>query len=529
MVAEPLHARPFSRPPIIHGAALALAACLLAGCLPKVAETVKPVPDMPDAWSALPADGRAVTAADWWQVYDDPVLERLVEEALAQSADIAAAVARVDEARALVAITEADRRPVIDLNADANRSRISRRTGPLPPGAPVERNDYRLALNASYELDLWDRLRNATEAARAELLAAQAAGDTVRIAVAASVAQSYFTLRALDLQIATTQRTIDVRERALELQRKRVEAGVLAEFDLRQVEAELAGVRAQLPPLIGSREREEAALAVLLGRSPRGIMGEVFPSSPGPLPGGEGSVVAPADAGGLQDRDADLGLIAPVIPAGVPSELLLRRPDIVEAERRLAAANAQVAIARVAHFPSIALTGYLGTESAALGSLFSGPAGIWRAALALAQPIFAGGRLHAELETVAARERQALAHYQGAIQAAFRDVRSALASQAQARASFDAEQARVRALAETVRLAQLRYEGGLSSQIELLDAERNLLAAELNRIEALRTHRVAIAALLQALGGGWETATVAPAQAGAQEDKGLSGFPPARQ
>jgi multidrug efflux system outer membrane protein len=156
------------------------------------------------------------------------------------------------------------------------------------------------------------------------------------------------------------------------------------------------------------------------------------------------------------------------------------------------------------------LTGYLGTESAALGGLFSGPAGIWQAALALAQPIFAGGRLEAELDVASARERQALARYQGVIQAAFRDVRSALASQAQARASFDAEDARVRALAESVRLARLRYEGGLASQIELLDAERNLLAAELNRIEALRAHRVAIAALLQALGGGWETAPTSP-------------------
>ncbi|MGH8666564.1 MAG: TolC family protein [Burkholderiales bacterium] len=501
----------------LRSAALALAACVLAGCLPNAAETVKPALEMPVAWQALPADGRAITVADWWNVYGDPVLERLVDEALAQSTDIAAAVARVDEAHALVAVTEADRRPVIDLTADADRSRISRRSGmALPPGSPVERNNYRLALNASYELDLWNRLRNATEAARAELLAAQAARDTVRIAVTASVAQSYFTLRALDLQIATTQRTIDVRSRALDLQRKRVEAGVLAELDLRQVEAELAAVRAQLPPLIGSREREEAALAVLLGRSPRAIMAEVIPSPPPPLPKGEGSVVPPADAGGLQDRDADLGLIAPVIPAGVPSELLLRRPDIVEAERRLAAANARVAIARVAHFPSIALTGYLGTESAALGGLFSGPAGIWQLAAALVQPIFAGGRLDAELEAVSARERQALARYQGVIQAAFRDVRSALASQTQARASFDAEQARVRALAETVRLARLRYEGGLASQLELLDAQRSLLAAELNRIEALRAHRVAIAALLQALGGGWDTPPVAPAEAGGQ-------------
>jgi outer membrane protein, multidrug efflux system len=307
--------------------------------------------------------------------------------------------------------------------------------------------------------------------------------------------QSYFALRALDLQIETAQRTIEVREQALGLQRKRVEAGVLAELDLRQVEAELAGVRAQLPPLAGQRAREEAALAVLLGRSPRAIMSEVV----------------------ARQADTDLGLIAPVVPAGVPSELLLRRPDIVEAERRLAAANTRVAIARVAHFPSIALTGYLGTESAALSSLFSGPAGIWRAALALAQPIYAGGRLQAELDIAAARERQTVALYQGAIQAAFRDVRSALASQTQARASFDAEQARVRALAESVRLARLRYEGGLASQLELLDAERNLLAAELNRIDALRAHRAAIAGLMQALGGGWDDTPVAPAPAGPRQ------------
>jgi multidrug efflux system outer membrane protein len=467
---------------IAHRLAAAAFAVSLAGCLPNVPETVKPALDMPASWETLPLDGRGVTVDRWWTVYGDPVLERLVDEALERSSDIALAVARVDEARALVAVTEADRLPVIDATADVDRTRISRRTGPLPPGSPVERNNYRIAVVASYEIDLWDRLRNATEAARSELLAAQAARDTVRIAVAASVAQAYFALRALDLQIETTERTIEVRTRGLELQRLRVEAGVLAELDLRQVEAELAAVRAQLPAFIGNRAREEAALAVLLGRSPRAIMAEVVPVQ----------------------ANADLGLLPPVVPGGVPSELLLRRPDIVEAERRLAASDARVAIARVAHFPSISLTGYLGTESAALANLFTGPAGIWQAAALLAQPIFAGGRLDAELDAVVARRRQALARYQGVIQAAFRDVRSALASQAQARASVEAEQARVAALAETVRLAQLRYEGGLASQLELLDAQRNLLAAELNRIEALRAHRAAIAAVLQALGGGWE-------------------------
>jgi multidrug efflux system outer membrane protein len=478
---------------LLQAAGAAAAACLLAGCLPKAAEPLKPALEMPAAWQDLPADGRAITVAHWWSLYDDPVLTRLVEEALAHSSDIAQAVARVDEARALAVMSEASRRPYVDLNAEADRHRTSQRAGvPLPAGTPVERNNFRVTLNASYEIDLWDRLRNAAEAARAELLAAQASRDTVRIAVAAAVAQSYFALRALDLQIDTAQRAIEVRSRALELQRKRVEAGVLAELDLRQIEAELAAVHAQLPPLTGARAREEAALAVLLGRSPRAILAEIVP----------------------RQADTDLGLVPPVVPAGMPSELLLRRPDIVEAERRLAAANARVAIARVSHFPSIALTGYLGAESAALGSLFTGPAGIFRLAAALAQPIYAGGRLDAEVDLARARENQALARYQNVIQSSFRDVRSALASQAQARASFEAEQARVRALAEAVRLARLRYEGGLASQIELLDAERNLLAAELNRIEALRAHRAAIASLVQALGGGWDVPSAAPERAG---------------
>lgn len=463
---------------IVAALAVALA---LGACIPNSAP-VRPTFELPAQWNGAPPDGRVIRIASWWTLYGDPVLERLVEEALAANMDLVAAAARVDEARAVVAQTEADRRPYVDATLDADRRRASENTGAfLTPGGPVIRNNIRATVNASYEFDLWDRMRNATAAARAALLAAEAARDTVRIALTAQVAQSYFALRALDAQIAVGRRAIEVRSESLELQRKRVEAGVLAELDLRQVEAELAAVRAQLAPLEGARAREEAALAVLLGRGPRAIMEEVV----------------------TVDDDARLAQPAPVVPAGLPSELLLRRPDIIEAEQRLEAANARVVIARVAHFPSIALTGYLGWESATLGALFSSPAAIWNMAAALAQPIYTGGRLAAELDATTARERQALARYQSVVQGAFRDVRAALATQAQARATFDAEQARVAALQESVRLARLRYEGGLSSQLEVLDAERQLLAAELNRIDALRVQHAAIANLMQALGGGW--------------------------
>lgn len=462
--------------------AIALAAIALAGCTPQANAPVRPAHDLPGQWNAMPADGRPIAAAKWWNVFEDPALDRMIDEALTNNLDIAAAVARIDEARAVVAQNDAARRPFVDSSIQGDRSQSSLRTVNQMPNAPRERNNVRATVNASYEIDLWDRLANASAAARSELLAAEAARETVRIAVAAQVARSYFALRALDTEIEVTLRAAASRERTLDLQRKRVEAGVLAALDLRQVESELAAVRSQLAPLQGARIREEAALATLLGRSPRAIM--------------DGAVQPPGSP--------PLAQPLPVVPAGLPSDLLLRRPDIVEAEQRLEAANARVAIARVAHFPSIALTGYLGWESAALGSLFSGPAGIWRAAAALAQPIYAGGRLRAEVDAATARERQALAQYQGAIQAAFRDVRSALASQAQARATYVAEQERVAALEDTERLARLRYEGGLSSQLELLDAQRGLLAAQLNLAEALRAQYAAIADLMQALGGGWE-------------------------
>ena len=189
------------------------------------------------------------------------------------------------------------------------------------------------------------------------------------------------------------------------------------------------------------------------------------------------------------------------MPAGLPSELLLRRPDLVEAEQRLIALNARVAAARAAYFPSIELTGLLGSESQALSSLFTGPAGIWSLAAVVAAPIFAAGRLEAQVDAARAREQQALAAYQGAIQNAFREVRAALAAQARARESYEAEGARVTALAATLRLARLRYSNGLASQLDVIDAERGLLAAEIARYEALRAQRAAVADLYRALGG----------------------------
>jgi multidrug efflux system outer membrane protein len=449
---------------------------LVGGCASPVSYE-RPAVELPAAWKEsaprFAGDGR------WWRIYQDADLEKVIDEALARNADLVLAVARVDEARALLGESESFLFPSVEARGSAARQQISTRTATSFPGIPREFNSYRGTLNVSYEPDLFGRVRAGTEAARADVSATEAARDGVRLALAAQVAKSWFTLRSLDEQVALTQRTLGLREHALNLQRKRFEGGVISSFELKQLEAEQAAARAQLPPLHRDREREEAALLVLVGKTPK----EVFET-------------------GVQRREAADEKPAPsAVPSGMPSELLLRRPDLVEAERRLAAANARVAVARSEMFPSIALTGALGSESAQLRNLFSGPAMLWTLAAAVTQPIFSGGRLEARNDAARARERAALAQYEKAIQNAFSEVRAALAAQSRSLESYEAESARADALAETLRLGRLRYENGIASQLDVVDAERGLLAARVARIEALRAHRAAIADLFRALGG----------------------------
>jgi multidrug efflux system outer membrane protein len=457
-------------------------AALLAGCAGLRPDYAKPEMDLPAGWGDAPADGTRAQAAEWWKVYGDPVLDRLVEEALARNGNLMLAAARVDEARALVGLAAADQRPQVNATVDRDRTRISQRSPtPLPPGFNPTNNDTRVALGVSYEIDLWGRLRNATRAARAELLSTEAARETVRIALTSDVAQAYFALRAFDGQLEATRRSLASRTESLELQKKRVEVGDISDYDYRQLEADVAAARAQVPVLEQQRAQQESALAVLLGWSPRAIY--------------DGKLAAGEDPEGQT--------AAIVVPTGLPSDLLLRRPDLVQAEQALIAANTRVAVARAAYFPAISLTGFLGSESVALSDLFTGPAGIWQAAIALGQPIYAGGRYDAQVQAAGARERQALAQYGLAVQNAFREVRDALVAQTKAQERLQAESDRVAALRTTLRFARLRYQNGMTSQLEVLDAERNLLAGEQNRIDALRAQRAAVADLFKALGGTW--------------------------
>lgn len=464
-----------------HRAGLLLATLALAGCANLFPPHQPPAVELPAAWPGLSEQAARYDEPEWWKIYGDPALDRLIEEALASNHDIAVATARIHEARAQVTLADVEREPTLTGTFTPSITRNSQRgPNPMPPGTRVTSRNNVLRLNAAYEIDLWGKLRGASAAARADLLATEYARNTVRNALAADIAQGYFALLALDAQIATARRTLQTREEVLKLQQLRMQSGVSSEFEVRQVEAEVAGVKSLLPQLERDRGQQQNALAVLLGRSPRVLV--------------EGQVAL----------GAPLTPAAMVVPSGLPSELLLRRPDLQQAEQRLIAANARIGVARAAYYPSISLTGFLGGESRSLSDLFSGPARIFSFAVDLMQPIFGAKRIGASVDVARAQEEQAVAQYRQAIANAFRDVQDALIAQQSARSIVEAEHARVGALKSALALARLRYDNGISSQLEVLDAERNLLQAELDRTEADRSHRAAIVDLFQAMGGGWK-------------------------
>jgi len=459
----------------------ALSSTLLAGCFTLGPDYRRQTVDVPDAWPEPMTT--ASVPAEWWRGYQDPVLDAMIQEALGHNADLRLAIARVDEARASLGVARADQWPGVSANGSASRNRASEDSALALPGTDPIYNNVRATLDASYEIDFWGKYRRATEAARAELLAIQFNRNAVRLALIADVLRGYFNLRSLDAQVAITKRTVSTRLASLSLQRERFAAGVASELELRQVEAEAAAAQALLPALETQLARQETALSVLLGRSPREIVG----STP--------------------ERGAAIEALTvpPAVPAGLPSDLLEHRPDLRQAEQQLIAANARIGQAKAAYFPTISLTGLLGGESTKLADLFSAPARIWQASGSAAQTVFDAGRTGSRVKAAKAREQQALAQYQSAIQNAFRDTLDALVAQRKARETLDAEQARVNALESALSHARLRYENGVTSLLDVLDAERGLLAAELNRVEAQRAQLAATADLFKALGGGWES------------------------
>jgi multidrug efflux system outer membrane protein len=336
--------------------------------------------------------------------------------------------------------------------------------------------------SASWEIDLWGKLRYATDAARAALLSTEEGRRSVILSLVTSVANSYVNLRDLDQQLYIARRTAKIREDSYHIFSVRFQAGYVSELELSQAKSDLEQVISTIPPLEKNIAQQENALGLLLGRNP------------GPIPRGKSI--------------NDLGM--PDIPAGLPSDLLSQRPDIRQAEQNLRSANAQIGVARAQYFPDISLTGLFGYESIKLSSLFSGPARTWSWAVPLSAPIFTGGAIAGQVKEAEALQKEALLQYQQAVQNAFRDVEDSLVDQHRTRDQLQALARQVEALRTYSRVARLRYDNGYTSYIEVLDAERNLFSAELSYTQTQGTLFQSLANLYKAMGGGWLIAADEP-------------------
>ncbi|BBE51846.1 Outer membrane protein OprM [Ferriphaselus amnicola] len=462
---------------------LSVLVCAVLGACKSGPDYQRPALDLPQDLGAHVTTAEPATAAlpgdHWWESYGDPVLNALEQEALVHNADLKVAASRVIEAQAQLGISEADQLPTLSANLSDSRTKNTLNgVFPRPATLPRIQNYSRATLNASYELDLWGKLRRANEAARAQLLAFEASRDAVRLSMTAQVAQQYFALLAYDAQEVAVRRALAGRQQILEMDKTRVQVGVLSELNFHQAQAEEAAVRSQLATLSQVRGKQEAALALLLGRSPREVMS--------------------ADLARGQPKSYTAH-----VPAGLSAELLLRRPDLKQAEQNLIALNARIGVARAQYFPSISLTAYDGYESTAFASLFTGASGVFQFAAGLSQPIFNAGRIGNSVKVAEAARDQAVVQYQHAVASAFADVRNALSAQTATQQVLEAESLRTEALAQAYQQASLRYQSGVVSQLELLDIERSYLQAELLMQDALRSQRAAVADLFMALGGGW--------------------------
>ena len=456
-------------------AALAPLVLALAGCA-LGPDYRRPAVELPARFPGEPAATAEAPPAmphRWWVQFEDAELNRLMELALRHNSDLLQAAARVEQAEALLREARAAQWPRLDAEGAASRGRSSATTG--LPGGGLTANSFRLAATTSFEIDFWGRLRRASEAARAQALASRYGHEVVRQTVAGLVAQSYFSLRALDEQIALTRETLRTREEALRLLRLRLQSGAGGQLEVDQAEGLRADAALQLRELERQRALAQSRLGLLTGQAGLALAAGRVRSLPLP----------------------------PTPPAGLPSSLLERRPDVRQAEQLLVSANAQIGVAKAAMFPTLSLTGLAGGQSAELSDLLHSGSRIWSLGFGLTLPLFDAGRRLAQTEQAEARQREALAAYQGAVQAAFKDVADALANLRAARESQADAEASERAATRALDLAHKRYDAGYSGYLELLDAQRTANSARLLTVANRQAQLAATVELFKALGGGW--------------------------
>jgi multidrug efflux system outer membrane protein len=446
----------------------------LAGCV-LGPEYVRPPVDSPAAWRVDYAQAADTANTRWWELFDDPVLDGLIDTALRENKDVRIAAARVVEFAARVDLFRAGLFPQIGYDGGASRNRVSREAYGGDGVDARKYNNYMATANLGWELDLWGRIRSATAAARAELLAEEENRRTVILSLVSAVATSYVILRQLDRQLEVSRETLETRGESLELFKLKFQAGVVSDLEVAQVRTEYEQAAAAIPPIERDIALTENALSILLGSNPRAIP---------------------------RGKSIDQ-LVLPPVPEGLPSTLLARRPDIRAAEQSLIAADARIGVARAQYFPVISLTGLFGYASDSLSDLLGNAANLWSVGGSALGPIFTGGRLSAQLRASEAVQRQALVGYLQSVQGAFREVDDALVSLEKNRAGLQAEGRRVAALADYARLAKVRYDEGYSSYIDVLDAQRLLFDAELQYVSVQGDVFASLVNTYKAMGGGW--------------------------
>ncbi len=460
------------RPPIL----LFSVALLASGCTigPNYKRPTVAVPRLyrgTVSTEAAPTQLAALGDQKWWDIFQDEQLRTLIRTAVVQNYDSRIAASRVLEARAQLGITRGDQFPSVGAGAGISDTRNSQSKF-LPA---FETSTGQVNLAAAWELDFWGKYRRATEAVRANLIASEWARREVLSTLVANVASAYFQLRALDLQLEVSKRTLNSRQESLRLTRILADGGSTTLLDVRQAEQLVFTASAEIPVLEQQIEQQENFLSILLGQNPEDIpRGQTLTEQRQP----------------------------PEVPAGLPSALLERRPDIQQAEAQLVAANAEIGVARSAYFPQISLNGAGGFQSSALTSLFTGPAGAWSFGASLTQPIFTGGRLRSQVRLAEARQQTAVLSYQQSIQGAFRDVSDGLVAYRKTREFRTQQELLFRSAEDAARLSHMRYNGGVTGYLEVLTNETNAFSTELGLVQAQLNELLAVVRLYQALGGG---------------------------
>jgi multidrug efflux system outer membrane protein len=452
---------------LMCGLTLVLAACAVGP------DYVRPGIEPPSAWTVDPDAAAELADQRWWQQFNDTALDGLIDTALKENLDLRIATARIDQYLGQLQTTRADFFP--QLGAGATVSRRQDSAAGLVPSDQRPYNTYQGTLNATWELDLWGRIRRSSEAARADLLASEAGRRAVLLSLTANVANAYLGLRGLDRQLEIARETERVYTETLRIFRLRQQYGAVSALEISQVESQYQVARQAIPQLEGQIARQEHLLSLLLGRNPGAIA--------------RGKAIDTLDV--------------PGIPAGLPSTLLTRRPDIVQAEQALIAANARIGAARARYFPTVSLTGVLGTASIHTASLFNAPAEFWQVGGEVLAPIFTFGAIEGQVKVAESQQQQALLHYRQTILSAFREVEDALIATAKGREQLSAQEQQVTALENYARLARLQYEAGTTSYLQVLDADRALFSGQLGSVQTRAGTLTSLVDIYRAMGGGW--------------------------